>query len=79
MSRPADTLTQREKVVIGYLMAGCCNRDAARAMSITEQSIKNYVSSIYDKLGISSRLELVLYVVDRLPDLRQGNSREARA
>jgi DNA-binding NarL/FixJ family response regulator len=61
--RPVDTLTQREKTVISYLMQGWRNREIAQHLSITEQTVKNHLRSIYDKVGVSDRLELVLYAI----------------
>ena len=61
--RPVDTLTQREKTIISYLMQGWRNREIAQHLSITEQTVKNHLRSIYDKVGVSDRLELVLYAI----------------
>jgi len=61
--RPVDTLTQREKTIITYLMQGWRNREIAGHLSITEQTVKNHLRSIYDKVGVSDRLELVLYAI----------------
>jgi len=61
--RPVDTLTRREKTVISYLMQGWRNREIANQLSITEQTVKNHLRAIYDKVGVSDRLELVLYVI----------------
>lgn len=61
--RPAETLTHREKTVLAFLMQGCRNRDIARYLSITEQTVKNHLRAIYDKIGVSDRLELVLYAI----------------
>ena len=69
--RPADTLTPREKMIISYLMVGCRNREIARTLSISEQTVKNHLRAIYDKVGVSDRLELVLYAIDRHLDLPQ--------
>ena len=69
--RPADTLTPREKTVISYLMVGCRNREIARTLSISEQTVKNHLRAIYDKVGVSDRLELVLYAIDRHLNLPQ--------
>jgi DNA-binding NarL/FixJ family response regulator len=62
-TRPADTLTQREKSVIACLMQGLPNREISRRLSIAEQTVKNHLRSIFDKVGVSDRLELVLYAV----------------
>jgi len=61
--RPVDTLTQREKTIISYLMQGWRNREIAQHLAITEQTVKNHLRSIYDKVGVSDRLELVLYAI----------------
>ncbi len=67
--RPADTLTRREKTIISYLTQGWRNREIARQLSITEQTVKNHLRSIYDKVGVSDRLELVLYAIHRQLEL----------
>jgi DNA-binding NarL/FixJ family response regulator len=67
--RPADTLTQREKSVIACLMQGFPNREVARFLSIAEQTVKNHLRSIFDKVGVSDRLELVLYAIHQKLDL----------
>jgi len=61
--RPVETLTQREKTIISYLMQGWRNREIAQQLTITEQTVKNHLRSIYDKVGVSDRLELVLYAI----------------
>lgn len=67
--RPVDTLTRREKTIISYLMQGWRNREIARHLSITEQTVKNHLRSIYDKVGVSDRLELVLYAIHQRMEL----------
>jgi DNA-binding NarL/FixJ family response regulator len=61
--RPADTLTRREKSIISCLMQGWRNREIAQRLTITEQTVKNHLRTIYDKVGVSDRLELVLYAI----------------
>ena len=61
--RPVDTLTQGDKTIISYLMQGWRNREIAQHLSITEQTVKNHLRSIYDRVGVSDRLELVLYAI----------------
>jgi DNA-binding NarL/FixJ family response regulator len=61
--RPVETLTQREKTIISHLMQGWRNREIAQHLNITEQTVKNHLRSIYDKVGVSDRLELVLYAI----------------
>ena len=67
--RPADTLTRREKTIISYLTQGWRNREIANHLSITEQTVKNHLRTIYDKVGVSDRLELVLYAIHQKLEL----------
>lgn len=67
--RPRDTLTHREKTIISYLMQGWRNREIARHLGITEQTVKNHLRTVYDKVGVSDRLELVLYAIHQRLDL----------
>jgi DNA-binding NarL/FixJ family response regulator len=72
--RPVDTLTRREKTIISYLTQGWRNRDIARRLTITEQTVKNHLRSIYDKVGVSDRLELVLYAIHQRLELPSVDS-----
>ena len=63
MPRPVDTLTHREKTIISYLVQGWRNREIAQQLDISEQTVKNHLRAAYDKVGVSDRLELVLYVL----------------
>jgi len=67
--RPVDTLTPREKAIISCLTQGWRNRDIAQHLTITEQTVKNHLRSIYDKVGVSDRLELALYAIHQRLDL----------
>lgn len=69
LSRPVDSLTRREKLVISCLVQGWRNREIASHLSITEQTVKNHLRSIYDKVGVSDRLELVLYAIHQRLEL----------
>lgn len=65
MPRPVDTLTHREKMIISYLVQGWRNREIAERLAISEQTVKNHLRAAYDKVGVSDRLELVLYVLNQ--------------
>ena len=67
--RPVDTLTRREKTVISYLMQGWRNREISTHLAISEQTVKNHLRTIYDKVGVSDRLELVLYAIHQRLEL----------
>src|ERR1017187_640205 len=56
-------LTKREEEVVRLLAEGMQNREIARELNLSEHTIKNYLFHIFDKLGVSSRVELVLYAV----------------
>jgi DNA-binding NarL/FixJ family response regulator len=54
-------LTKREEDVVKLVVEGLSNREAAQQLGLTEHTVSNYLVRIYEKLGISSRVELVLY------------------
>lgn len=68
-ARPVDTLTRREKAVISCLILGWRNREIGRQLAISEQTVKNHLRSIYDKVGVSDRLELALYAIHQRLEL----------
>ena len=55
-------LTRREEDVVRLLAEGLKNREIAEQLKIKEHSVRNYVYRIFEKLGVSSRVELILYV-----------------
>jgi DNA-binding NarL/FixJ family response regulator len=57
-------LTPREEQVVALVAEGLSNRETARELNLSEHTIKKYLFRIFDKLGISSRVELVLYAVN---------------
>jgi len=56
-------LTAREEQVVALVAEGLSNRDTAKELNLSEHTVKKYLFRIFDKLGISSRVELVLYAV----------------
>jgi DNA-binding NarL/FixJ family response regulator len=58
-----NLLSKREEEVMRLVAEGLGNRDIAEQMSLSEHTVKNYLFRIFDKLGISNRVELVLYAV----------------
>jgi len=56
-------LTARQEQVVALVASGFSNREVARELNLSEHTIKKYLFHIFDKLGISSRVELVLYAV----------------
>jgi len=62
-------LTARELEIIGAVVAGYTNKDIAQKFSISGHTVKNHLTKIFDKLGVSNRLELLLYALEhRLTD-----------
>ncbi|MGA8313063.1 MAG: response regulator transcription factor [Terriglobales bacterium] len=70
-SRGIRLLTPREEQVVALVADGLSNREVAHELRLSEHTIKKYLFRIFDKLGISSRVELVLYA------LSHGDSRQA--
>ena len=66
-----ELLTTREEQVVALVAEGLSNREIAKELGLSEHTIKKYLFRVFDKLGISSRVELVLYAVSH------GNSRSA--
>lgn len=62
-SRVRDRLTPKEMRIVALIVQGCKNREIANRLNTTEQVIKNYLRSIYDKTGVSDRLELALFTI----------------
>jgi DNA-binding NarL/FixJ family response regulator len=56
-------LSAREQQVVRFVVEGLNNREIAAQLELSEHTIKNYIFHIFNKLGISSRVELVLYAV----------------
>jgi DNA-binding NarL/FixJ family response regulator len=54
-------LTSREEQVVALVTDGLSNRDVATELGLSEHTVKKYLFRIFEKLGISSRVELVLY------------------
>ena len=63
-SRGAPLLTPREEQVVALVAEGLANRQIARELNLSEHTIKKYLFRIFEKLGISTRVELVLYAVN---------------
>jgi DNA-binding CsgD family transcriptional regulator len=55
-------LSKREQDVVRCVAEGLSNREIATRLKLTEHTVKNYLFRIFDKLGVSSRVEVVLYV-----------------
>jgi two-component system nitrate/nitrite response regulator NarL len=61
--RERAQLSQREREIIILIAQGYKNKEIAEKMFITEQTVKNHLHNVFDKLGVSDRLELALYAI----------------
>lgn len=60
--QPCECLTSKETLVATLVWHGLTNRQIAKQIGTSEQVVKNYLRTTFDKLGVWSRLELALYV-----------------
>ena len=60
--QPRDRLTAKEVQVATLVWQGLTNKDVAAVLRTSEQVVKNYLRTAFDKLGVWTRLELALYV-----------------
>jgi len=56
-------LTPREEQIVNLVAEGICNREIAQQLGIKENTVKKSLLRTYDKLGVSNRVELVLYAL----------------
>jgi DNA-binding NarL/FixJ family response regulator len=61
--RERSPLSQREREIVSLVAQGFKNKEMAEKMFISEQTVKNHLHNIFDKLGVSDRLELALYAI----------------
>ncbi|MGH9498236.1 MAG: LuxR C-terminal-related transcriptional regulator [Terriglobales bacterium] len=60
-ARGTELLSRREQEVVRCVAEGLSNREIAQRLGLTEHTVKNYLFRIFDKLGVSKRVEVVLY------------------
>jgi len=56
-------LTPREREVVTAVVQGLSNREIATRLAVSEDTVKHHLTNVYDKLGVSSRVELVVYAL----------------
>ena len=61
--RDKSLLSDREKQIVQLVAQGYCNKEIGEKLFISEQTVKNHLHNIFDKLGVSDRLELALYAM----------------
>jgi DNA-binding NarL/FixJ family response regulator len=62
-TRARDRMTPKEMQIVALIVQGCKNKDIAMQLGTKEQVVKNYLRVIYDKTGVSDRLELALFTI----------------
>ena len=63
--RTVGQLTARERAVVDIVLKGCSNREIAARLGISEQTVKNHLTSAFVKLQVRSRMQLLLRIVER--------------
>jgi DNA-binding NarL/FixJ family response regulator len=63
--RERSPLSSREREIVALVAQGYKNKEMAEKMFISEQTVKNHLHNIFDKLGVSDRLELALYAIHK--------------
>jgi DNA-binding NarL/FixJ family response regulator len=61
------SLSRREREILDLMAQGYDNREIASELTIAEQTVKNHVSIIYDKLGVRDRVQAIQYVIRNTP------------
>ena len=59
-----ESLTKRETSVLRLVAEGLANKEIARRLAISEKTVKRHLVNIFDKVGVSSRLELAIFALD---------------
>jgi DNA-binding NarL/FixJ family response regulator len=75
-------LSARETDVVRCLAEGLSNRQIAQRLNLTEHTVKNYLFRIFDKLGVSNRIEVVLYALGKTlghEQVRAAGKRQLRS
>ena len=62
---PCDELTSREQQVLALVVEGATNPQIARRLGIAGSTVKNHISSIFEKLGVTQRTEAVAVAIKR--------------
>ena len=64
-ARGTSLLSEREQQVLRLVSEGLTNKEIAKALKLSEHTVKNYLFRMFDKLGVSTRVELILYAVNQ--------------
>jgi DNA-binding NarL/FixJ family response regulator len=64
-AKGTESLTKREREVLELLVQGLSNREISKRMSLSQHTVKNYILHIFDKMGVSSRAELLYLILSQ--------------
>jgi DNA-binding NarL/FixJ family response regulator len=79
-SKGTPILTNQEQAVVHWMTEGLSNREIAAQLNLSEHTVKNYIFRIFDKLGVSKRVEVILYALNKRGAMKDGaNGRAASA
>lgn len=77
-SNVESRMTKREAEVVHLAVEGLSNREIGQQLGLTEHTVKNYLFRVFDKLGVSNRVELVLSCLRQEEDAREEIATEQR-
>ena len=79
-SRILSLLSKREREVVEYLVQGFTNREIADTLGISQHTVKNYLFNIFEKVGMSNRVELVFNLLSNgaSSNVKNGNTPRSR-
>ena len=67
--RMVERLTSRERETLRHIVRGASNAEIARALGLREQTVKNLVSVLFEKLHVTNRVQLAVMTCRRWPEL----------
>ena len=77
-SNVESRMTKREAEVVRLAVEGLSNREIGQQLGLTEHTVKNYLFRVFDKLGVSNRVELVLSCLRQEENTREDVAAEQR-
>jgi DNA-binding NarL/FixJ family response regulator len=73
-SNGTPLLTNQEQAVVHWMTEGLSNREIAAQLGLSEHTVKNYIFRVFEKLGVSKRVEVILYALNQRAISTDGNS-----